>query len=98
MPQHLEVAAIGQAAEHHALPEDIGPPHLVAEPVANRPSADIVHRRSLVAAVEVPAAIGADRHGMDAVIVLQHARLREQRLLAVGLQVAVIVMEHPHVR
>ena len=97
--ENLEVAAVGIAAEHHPLPvglaavvDDI--PH----PVDDRLALRIVDGVTGVAEVEIPAAVGADGEGMDGMVVLRVAGLCEQRLLPVGDEIAIVIVEHEHVR
>ena len=97
--EHLEIAAVGLAAEHHALPVGCaGVVDDVTEAIGDSRAVLVVNGLPVVAEVEVPAAVGPDHEGMHGMIVLGLTRLREQRLLAVGFEVAVVIMKDDDIR
>ena len=93
--EHLEISAVGLATKHHPFAERFSRVvDDIAEPVLHRIALFVVHRLTRVAKIEIPPAIGADDERMHGMIVLRLAGLREERLLAVGLQVAVVVVKN----
>ena len=96
--EHLEIGAVGLATEDHPVAEGFsGVVDHVPEPVLHRIAVFVMHRLARVAKIKIPAAIRADAEGVHGMIVLRRTRLREERFLAVGLQVAVVVVKHKHV-
>ena len=93
--EHLDLATIQFAAEDHALLIRavvlIGALHAVD--VGDEVAILVAELFAGVAEIEVEAAIGAKVEGVDAVVVLRTADLREHELFAVGFVVAVVVDE-----
>ena len=84
--KHLEIRAVGLAAEDHPVAERFSRVvHDVAESVLHRIAVFVVHRLSRVAKIKIPPAIGANCKGMHGMIVLRRTRLREERLLTISL-------------
>ena len=97
--EHLEVTPVGAAAKRHSLTVWLARVvHGIASKINHGLAVFIVYRVTGVSEVKIPTPVGANRKRMHRMVVLRLACFCEQRFLAIGHEVAVVVVKNKDIR